>query len=461
MLIYIICLFKVYFVLKKHKLSLLLLMCCYGVVYTLWQRFQWRDFQPSATYQVIGDIVSIPQQRKNGAGFVFNVRNLCDQKGCRSMRRRILLRWFGKVPTLAVGQQWQLFIRIPRHAVIRKKLLSQGYAGVGYVYGKNNHLKTKSNRVNLNKIRESIKSQIEIILSSHNSAGLIVALTVGDRGGISDSQWELLRKTGINHLVAISGLHLGLVASFVYFLFGYCAKYCSRALVYYPSPKISAWGAIIAATLYGGLAGFSIPTKRAMIMVICLMLGRIALRQFTSTQGLLLAMGILFLMDPWQLIMPGFLLSYCAVVLIIYVIAGRMGKEPGCLQWLRVQWAMTLGLAPLTLLFFHQVPLLGFLTNLIAIPWVGFVIVPLCLVGAIMSFFCPGLASVLWQCAAVNMDGLWHCLEWFGNKNALFQHQFSHQWECLACGFGVFCCLAPKGFPGRWLGWVWLLPMFV
>jgi competence protein ComEC len=140
------------------------------------------------------------------------------------------------------------------------------------------------------------------------------------------------------------------------------------------------------------------------------------------------------------------------VGLLIYGNGGRTGEADWMWHWTRAQWVMAIGLIPLNLLFFQQLSWVGFIANLIAIPIVGFIILPLCLSGI---FFHP-----LWTLAEYLLMEFWRLMHFLANiPHSQYYQTISHHW-ILSSFIGILLLLAPRGFPARYLGILWLLPLF-
>jgi len=166
------------------------------------------------------------------------------------------------------------------------------------------------------------------------------------------------------------------------------------------------------------------------------------------------ALVVVLLLDPWAVLASGFWLSFGAVGLILYVTAGRIGQASRLQEWASVQWALTLGLAPLVLAMFQQVSIVSPLANAFAIPLVSLAVVPLTLLGVVI----PG--DWLLQLAAWLMTLCTQCLAWMATlPNAVWQQHAPASWSVLLAVLGVFWLLAPRGVPARWLGLCALLPM--
>jgi competence protein ComEC len=270
-------------------------------------------------------------------------------------------------------------------------------------------------------------------------AGIVIALAIGAQDGISDADWQRMRRTGTNHLMAISGLHIGSVAALAAAIGGMAwRRGFGRALslpLWVPAPLIASLSGMLAATAYAALAGLGIPAQRTLTMLVVASLALASGRRVDSMLVLAWALAIVVLVDPWATLSPSTALSFGAVAAIAYALKGTAphsgsvseaddrpdwpalegSEQPagtaqegggagrttlvtlteGGLDWLRaiphrlvaaarVQWAVTIGLAPFTVLWFSQVPVVGLPANAVAIPWVSTLVVPCVLIAIVL-----------------------------------------------------------------------------
>jgi len=198
---------------------------------------------------------------------------------------------------------------------------------------------------------QSITDRLSDLLINSPSLGLIKALTIGDGSSITQNQWDVFRKTGTTHLVVISGSHVGLIAGLAYFL---VLRFWARTGWLKWSPQtVAAVVAMVVAVFYAGLAGFSVPTQRSVIMLVIVMLAVILQRNIRSFNTLAVALVAVLLFDPLSVLSVGFWLSFLAVLMIVYVIAGRLRNSGYLLDVIKINWATSVGLSPLLLLFFQ------------------------------------------------------------------------------------------------------------
>jgi competence protein ComEC len=252
---------------------------------------------------------------------------------------------------------------------------------------------------------------------------------------------------------SISGLHVTLVSGLLAWLVSALWRRVPRLALALPARKAGAATAIAAALAYALLAGFAVPAQRTFYMVsvvaLALWSGRIA----SPARTLALALAVVSALDPWAVLQPGFWLSFGAVALIFHVSAGWTQAEPRWRQWLRVQWAITLGLAPAALFLFAQVSVAGPLANALAIPLVSVVITPLALAAALVP------ADALLHLAQWLVLGLLAYLEWCASlPAALWQQHVPPLWATLLALAGVVWVLLPRGFPWRVCGIALMLP---
>lgn len=386
-----------------------------------------------------------------------------------AMVSRVRLSWYGRFPDLVPGETWRLRVRLKRPHGFRNPggfdyerwLFRHGIRATGYVRADpgNRRLATARGDV-VNRLRHGLRQRLEAWLPDTPAAGLLQALVVGDRSDIGEQEWAVLRATGTNHLMAISGLHIGLLAGLGFWLGRWLWRFSGRGLLWLPAPRFGVLTALFLATGYAALAGFSVPTQRALIMAAVGLLALWRYRRVASGQTLGLALLLVLAFDPLAVLDPGLWLSFAAVGLIFYGLQGRLRAAGRLGQALRVQWWISLGLLPLLLLLFGQASLISPLANLLAVPLVGLLVVPLALLGSLPGLIWPVggeflLAAGTWLMQGI-LSGLgilagWPYAQWGGAT-------VSGLATVLALA-GMLLLLMPRGMPGRFAGALLLLPL--
>ncbi len=406
-----------------------------------------------------------------GMRFEFDVISLHQGATQYPTPGRILLSWQEAPPDLRVGDTWRLQVRLKR----ARGLMNPGgfdYEGwlfrhhlhaTGYVRPGGPHLRIASNAggYTIDRLRQRIAAGIAVALPASPYAGIITALTIGEQRAISNTQWEVFSRTGTTHLVAISGSHITLVAGLLFFMARWGWARLGSLALHWPAPKAAAVIALLGAVYYAALAGFSIPVQRALIMVLVVMMGILLQRNRALSHTLAVALLLVLLYDPLAVMEAGFWLSFGTVALILFAMGNRLAPEGVWWKWGRLHWLITIGLAPVMLILFQRVSLISPVANFIAVPWVNVLVVPPALVGALLTLMSPLLGG--WVLALVDLAvaGLWPILKWLSDLDVAQWTQHAPPWWALLPGLvGVALLLAPKGLPGRWLGVVWLLPMF-
>lgn len=441
------------------------------------------------TLAIEGVVDSIPDYKNDIQSFEMKVyqtfpKNLWANPG------RIKLRWYDGPEDLKVGQVWRFSVKLKRPRTFSNpgSIDSERLAFLNKIVAEGRVIDSSLNEKEINKdnpeihkivkvlefhkgytidrLRMLIKQKIESTLKDKPFAGIIVALVVGNTTGISQSQWEVFRNTGTAHLVAISGLHVSLCAGF----FFWTLKVLWRALpvlrIQTPRTIIAAFVSVVAALIYALLAGFSLPTKRAVIMISLFILGIILKRKIKIWRCYFITLGIVVLCDPLSSLSAGFWLSFSAVGTILYGMRGRLNPNGIWWRWGRTQWVVFLGLTPITLALFNTASFSSPVANILAIPWVSFVVVPAGLLGACGSLLNDRLGGYGFTLAEVGMQWLWPLLTKLSNQlsplsNNTVVNTIQTSWTIALSIVGVLLWLAPRGFPARSLGIVWILPLFL
>jgi len=420
--------------------------------------------------RIAGVVASLPERDARRTRFMFDVETLKRDGVDYASPGRVRLSWYGTfVPELRIGEEWQLLVRLKRPHGMHNPggfdyeawLFQQRVRATGYVRtrGENLHIGDGRGWV-LGRVRQDLAARIDAALTNSPYAGIIEALAVGDRDHIDAGQWRILTRTGTNHLIAISGLHIGLIAGLAFAAVRRVWSRLGRLPLYLPAPTAAAFGALLAAVGYAALAGFSIPTQRALIMVTVAMATIILQRERALGHTLSLSLVFVLLWDPFSVMSPGFWLSFTAVAVILYGSSQRVDARSLWWRWGRMHVLVAIGLIPVMLVLFQRVPLASPLANALAVPWVGLVIVPLVLAGAMFLPIIHALGAISLNLAGLALGALWPYLNLLASLDvAQWSQPAPAPWTWWPALVGVILLLAPRGLPMRWLGLVWLLPL--
>jgi competence protein ComEC len=419
---------------------------------------------------VEGMIVSLPERDARRARFEFEVAKCYQDADSLPNPGRIVLNWYYPDADLRAGDRWRLHVRLKRPHGLRNPggfdyeawLFRHHIRATGYVRAEQDNRLINSRAWDrpVNRLRQGLARRIAAALDERPFAGIIRALAIGDRAAISPAQWQTLTATGTNHLVAISGLHVGIVAGIAFFLMRALWARFPRLCLRWPAPKLGAVAGISAALGYAALAGFSIPTQRSIIMVAVVLSSVLLGRKTRSSHLLAWALILVLLWDPLAVLEAGFWLSFAAVAIIFYGMGQRLAPRGLWWRWGRVQVLIALGLMPLMLILFQRVSLVAPLANLIAVPWVTLVVVPLTLLGTVLLLPMPVLGGVVLSLANGAMSWLWPLLHGLAHSGmAQWVQPEPPAWAYAPALLGIIWLLAPRGMPGRWLGGVLLAPM--
>ncbi|MDD5276544.1 MAG: DNA internalization-related competence protein ComEC/Rec2 [Methylovulum sp.] len=412
---------------------------------------------------VKGVVVGLPNLDERRVRFDFVVTESMAQ-----LPDKLKLSWYNTDKVVKAGQHWSFTVKLkPPHGNLNpggfdyeRWLFTEGVGATGYVriYPKPELVGQDSPWASPGIWRQKISDSLSTTLATNQQLGLIKALTIGDGSGITQQQWDVFRKTGTIHLVVISGTHIGLVAGLVYLLV--LKLWAWLGYLKWSPQKVAAGSALIAGVFYASLAGFSVPAQRAVIMLAIGMLAIILQRHARPFNTLAAALFAVLIYDPLAVLAPGFWLSFLAVGIIVYVVAGRLGKANYFFDALKINWATSLGLSPLLLFFFQQVSLCSPLANFIAVPIISLLVVPGALVSVLLMLVSPSLAMPLFWLLDKVLQGLYGVLDWLAELPfATITHSQPPYWALFFVLPGMLLLLAPKGLPGQWLGLVMLMPI--
>lgn len=265
-------------------------------------------------------------------------------------------------------------------------------------------------------------------ISDEFSRSLFLTLVLGMGSELSTDDWQIFKDTGIAHLMVVSGAHLSLLMSMVSFVVNLLARYHPRMIEKIPILRLSSWVGLLMGFLYAWLCGFGIPVQRAWIMAF---LGSYHLwraRRFGSWESWMYALWIVVILEPHAICNPGFYLSFGSVGVFIWIANSAVQKKWH--KYMLSQLMCIVVLSPLSILWFQNIAISGFMVNFIAIPWVSWITLP-------MSIACA--------------------LTWSSQLVALFEwtNTYLHQ------GLSFLHQLKVLNWQGTWmdyrLPWLWLL----
>lgn len=329
---------------------------------------RWPPARHGEDIALSGIVDSLPERSGPNWRFVFAPDD-------RTLPPRLRTSWYRSDEALQAGQCWRFTLRMrtPRGSLnpgtfdYERWLFVERHGATAYV--REAERCPEGDRPHgIDSWRQRMLRWLDAQLPGHSGLPLLKALLVGDRSGLDDRDWRALRLTGTSHLVAISGLHIALVAGFAFGLvrWGWCVW--PRLCLWWPAQRVGACAALMAACVYAGLAGFAIPTLRALLMLAAFLLAGLAARKISVPLALGLAAALILALDPFSALSPGFWMSFGAVAAIVYAVGGRRQAPPKWLAFLRLQAALGLLLVPASLAFFEGASLASPLVNLLAVP---------------------------------------------------------------------------------------------
>lgn len=402
-----------------------------------------------------GRVVGLPEPGEGVTRFYLE-----DARAPRdALPARLRLAWYG-APPLAAGEVWRLAVNLKRP---RGLVNPQGFDYEAWLtarrIGATGTVKAGERlaaAAGLAGWRDALRQRL-LAADARGQGGALAALVLGDGSGLDDGDWQVLQATGTVHLLVISGQHVMLLAGLLYALVFLMQRYGAwpRRWPWLPCACVLA---MLGALGYGLLAGFEVPVQRACVMLAVVLLWRWRFRQLGVWSPLLAALSLVLLGEPLASLQPGFWLSFAAVALLAWCFSGRLGASGGWRAALRLQWAMSLGLLPLLLALGLPVSLSGLFVNLLAVPWVGFGVVPLALLGTLLLPV-PGVGAALLWLAGLQLDWLFAALGWLAARAPAWQGMAAPWWALGLGQLGVLLLLAPAGLRVRLPGALLLLPM--
>ena len=434
---------------------------------------------------VIGVIASLPEVTERGERFRFDVEKILTKDAANTLNvpKHISLNFYRdskltqaeNAPSQSsffhpsqfhAGERWQFTVRLKRpHSTYNPHgfdfegwALAENIRATGSIHSKSGYKKLTNfvykPSYMVESLREKIGNRISQALANKPYAGVIRALVVGEDSQISQDNWNIFLRTGVNHLMSISGLHITMLAGLAFAVSAFIWRKFPRLVMRMPTRKAATIVGLVIAVLYALLAGMSVPTQRTLLMLLVFATALLFGKNLAISRALAIALLVVVLIDPWATIAPGFWLSFGAVALIAYITVGRLRPLSAFKTALHTQWAITLGLLPLLIIMFGQVSIISPLANAFAIPVISLIVVPISIFGSVLP------VDFILHAAHFILDFCMQGLSYLSNLPT-WQQAAPPIWALLLAMFGVIWLLLPRGFPQRWLGLIMLLPLFL
>ncbi|WP_444922240.1 DNA internalization-related competence protein ComEC/Rec2 [Microbulbifer sp. CnH-101-G] len=499
---------------QRRSLSLLLVISLLGALWALSsnktaleQRLP--EIAHGIDQRLRVEVVSLPEVRNNHASQGGGTRDIRFQArvleagvgaGRIDSGNLLYLTWYRAdeeaQARLRGNSRWVLSVRLkrPRGSVnphtfdYEGWLLRRGVYATGYVRTQNGDPQWLGQTAGLSALRDTLREKI--LKLPINQSALVTALLLGDRSGLSHADKDLLKETGTAHLLAISGLHVGMVAGFLLLLGQVLAR--TLGVLLGASPRwLPLLLALLGTLIYTLLAGAPLSAQRALVMTWVLLLAWHWRRRVGAGLAFSLALALVLFIQPLAFFGVGFWLSFTAVGALLLGFSGRSsvwqaraaeigveGGEAGAhvgmkrrmgawlLRWLstvvqllRSQWLVALGLILPSVVYFSGYSSGGILLNLMAIPWLGLLILPALMLGTLLMGTAPGIWC--FKFADWQLTLLMEMLENAGDFVPTWQPLMPPQSATLLVlsALGALLLILPRGVPGRYLGLLFLLPL--
>lgn len=426
---------------------------------------------------VVGVVASLPEQTEHGQRFLFDVEKVLtpEAKVPQHLSLNVNQPYTSapvastiQTPQVQVGERWRWTVRLKRpHGVVNP----HGFDFEGWALAENiramGSVRLKSGTTRLDKqvlnprywvdyLRANTATRIARTLNEKPYAGVIRALVIGEDSQISQNDWDVYLRTGTNHLMSISGLHITMLSGLMFTLVYWCWRRIPILLITMPAKKAAAIAGMLTAIAYAAMAGFSIPTQRTLYMLMTVTLMLLLNQRIAILRMLAIALCVVVLLDPWAVNAAGFWLSFGAVAVIAFATGARIGQMHWLSAAVKAQWAVTLGLLPFLVMMFGQFSLISPVANAFAIPIISYFVVPLAILGSLLPI------DIALHAAHAILGVTMTALEALANlPHATWQQAAPSVWAMVLAMLGVLWLLLPKGVPLRWLGAICVLPLLL
>jgi competence protein ComEC len=431
-------------------------------------------------YILRGTVSGLPKQESRQLRFLVDVESLTavDGRQIQHIPRKVQLSWYisryQTPPELQPGdyREWRVKLHRPRSMVnpagfdYQVWLMRRGVGATGYVLKGNNRELPAAALTNLGHWIDQQRYHLQrwIVNNSQSThKGILIALLIGDSALVEKNDWLTMQQTGTNHLIAISGLHVGFLAIFGFYVGLFFGRLMQLFSVRWPAQYFAYIGAISFAAFYSALAGFNIPTLRTLLMISLFYWICLSRRETRVIDIFCLSLTCVVIIDPLAGYDIGFWLSFGAVALLILCFSGRKKLKQeraanltsqiqnNIMIYVKSQWVMFAGLMIPLLILISSFSLAAPVANALAIPLITFFVVPCLLLAALLESLTPMISEFLLFTAGWGIEQLLAFLKALldfapGKLNPVISlSTVSSIWL-------AFCCLMvllPRGFFSR------------
>jgi competence protein ComEC len=422
-------------------------------------------------HELVGDSVVVQVRivefpKRSGLNVSFVAKTADNSR----LPQRVRISWHEPPVAIRLGDVWQFELRLRRPRGSSNPgafdyeawLLRQHVGAIGYVVsGRRNHLLRSGDLSAIERMRQRVVDRVTAIVPEIENAAVLAAISVGARHLVTAKQWDRYARTGTSHLMAISGLHVGLAAAGGYFLAAVIACVLRLRVNQHFAATAAALSVAVAYALISGLA---VPAQRASLMIATVAAAVLWRRQIRPLRTIAAACVLIIVLSPLATMAPGFKLSFTAVLVLIWLARRYPGKHKGS-RYLRplsavrqlgaVQVLLLLGLLPLSVLIFGRIVLAAPIVNLIAVPVFSFVTVPFTFAGLILDGVFQPLGDRALLIAAISLEQIEMLI-----AGAALVPGASHATPAITGAAWLYIALPlawvvfPPGWPGRCIAWI-------
>jgi len=440
-----------------------------------WGHYRTSSVQQPARATIQGTICSIPQAAFQGFQFDLCIDSVNGNRLKAGEFNRVKVNWSRYAPApsipLKAGQSWQLNAKVkpphgrynPAGGDYQRWMLTEGYLASASVKSAQQTSSVNNPQAVYLRLRQQLFDYLRALFPEGDQQALLLALTLGERGGISQHQWDTLRFSGTSHLLAISGLHIGVMALWSFWLVMLFWRRSERLCLWLPAQTAAEIGAMTGALFMLLLSGLGLPAQRAFLMLAIFLISRWSGRHYRLSSVLGIALIVILLLHPFAVLSASFWLSFLAVYVIMLVVQRQQSASPKITQWLKINWFLYLTMLPISLVFFDSLSVVALIANLVLIPLVSFVLIPLLYLGLLLLVFYERAAQFVFALGDSVIGAMFQFQMWLSGWNQTLADTRLPGEAVLLLSMLMGFLLLPRALLSRWLylpaGMLFLLSM--